>query len=106
MALEATFRELAFCLHHLHDALHALHVTVGDKPVNEEAAPIDRLENAVLDMLGALHEARKAAVEARKAVGHPLDLDQARRSLTTCHARFHRIEALFTDRAGSYEKLR
>jgi hypothetical protein len=106
VALEATFRDLSLCLHHLHDALNALQVTLGDKPVDDESALADAVETVVLDVMGTLHEARKAAVNARKAVGHPLDLDRARRALTTCQERFHRIAQQFAADLVSYDKLK
>jgi hypothetical protein len=106
VALEATFRGLSVCLHHLHDALNELQVTLGDKPPDDESALADGLETAVLDLMGALHEARKAALNARRAVGHPVDLDRARRSLTLCQERFHRIEQQFASDLVSYEKLK
>ena len=68
MALEATFRELTVCLHHLHEAVNELQVTLGDKPPEDESAMADGVETAVLDLMGILHEARRAALEARKAV--------------------------------------
>jgi hypothetical protein len=105
MALETTFRDLSVALHKLHDALNALHVTVGDKPPNDEAALADGFENAVLDLMGMLHEARKSALRARRAVGQPTDLDRARRALTRCQARFHRIEQQFASDLVSYERL-
>ncbi|MGA8273714.1 MAG: hypothetical protein WB919_19280 [Candidatus Sulfotelmatobacter sp.] len=106
MALEATFRELSVCLHHLHDALNALQVTMGDKPPDDESALADGVETVVLDMMGTLHEGRKAALNSKKAVGHPVDLDRARRTLTTCQERFHHIERQFAADLVSYEKLR
>jgi hypothetical protein len=106
VALEATFRDLSVCLHHLHDALNALQVTLGDKPPDDESALADGVESVVLDVMGTLHEARKAALNARKAVGHPLDLDRARRALTICQERFHRIEQQFAGDLVSYEKLK
>lgn len=106
MALEATFRHLSVSLHKLHDALNALAVTAGDKPPNDEAALADGLENALLDMMGTLHEARRSALHARKAVGHPTDLDLARRALTVCQERFHRLEQQFASDLVSYEKLK
>lgn len=106
MALEATFRELSVGLHHLHDALNALQLTIGDQPAEDESALADGLETAALDMMGILHEARKAALNAQKAVNHPVDLDRARRALTICQKRFHRIEQLFASDLVSYEKLK
>lgn len=104
MALEATFRELSVCLHRLHDALNGLQLTLGDTP-DDESALADSVETAVLDLVGTLHEARRAALDARKAVGHPLDLDRARRALTLCQECFHRMEQQFASELVSYEKL-
>lgn len=106
MALEATFRDLSVCLHRLHDALNALQVTLGDTPADDESALADGVENSVLAMMGTLHEARRAALNARRAVGHPVDLDRARRSLTLCQQRFHQIEQQFASDLVSYEKLK
>lgn len=106
MALEATFRDLSVCLHQLHDALNELQVTLGDKPIDDESAVADDIETKVLDAMGTLHEARKAALNARRAVGHPVDLDRARRALTLCQERFHRIEQQFASDLVSYEKLK
>jgi hypothetical protein len=106
VALEATFRDLSVCLHHLHDALNALQVTLGDKPPDDESALADGVETVVLDVMGTLHEARKAALDARKVVSRPLDLDRARRALTICQESFHRIEQQFAADLVSYEKLK
>ena len=105
MALEATFRQLSLALHKLYDALSALQVTVGDKPPNDEVALADGLENTVLDMMGTLHEIRKVALEAQKAVTHPTDLDSARHDLTQCQERFHSMEQQFAADLVSYENL-
>jgi hypothetical protein len=104
VALEATFRGLCVCLHQLHDALNELQVSLGDKP-DDESALADGLETAVLDVMGILHEARRGALNARKALGHPPDLDRARRALTLCQERFHRVEQQFASDLVSYEKL-
>jgi hypothetical protein len=106
VALEATFRELSKQLHKLHDALDALNVTAGDQPENDEAALADGFENTVLDLIGELHEARKSALHARRAVSPPINMDLARRALTNCQERFHRIEHEFAANLVSYEKLR
>jgi hypothetical protein len=106
VALEATFRGLSFCLHQVHDALNELQVTLGDKPPDDESALADALETTVLDMMGTLHEARSAGLNARKALGHPPDLDRARRALTLCQDRFHRLEKQFASDLVSFEKLK
>jgi len=106
MGLEATFRQLAVALHKLHDAFEALQVTVGDTPPNDETALADGLENTVLDMMGTLHEVRKVALEAQKAVTHPVELDNARHALTQCQQRFHQLERQFTAELLSHDNLK
>jgi|SRR5215467_2824931 len=106
MALEATFRQLSLSLHKLYDALSGLHLTVGDKPPNDETALADGLENTVLDMMGTLHEIRRSALQARKSVAHPSDLDAARHALVFCQESFHQIEQQFASDLVSYDKLK
>jgi hypothetical protein len=106
MAFEATFRELQVSLLKLHDALNTLQVALGDKPPDDEAALADGLENAVLDLMGVLQEARKAALKARTAAGPPVELDRAWRALTVCQEKFHDMERQFAAGLISYEKLR
>src|SRR5690242_13491536 len=105
MALETTFRGLSVALHRLHDALNDLYITTGDTPSNDVSVLADRLEETVLDMKETLYGARRSAVQARKAVNAPMDLDRARRALTRCQERFHRVEQLFASELFSYEKL-
>jgi hypothetical protein len=106
MALEVTFRDLSVCLQHLHDSLNELQVTLGDQPPDNESALADGVETVVLDMMGSLHEALNAAQQGRKAVGHPVDLDLARRSMIICQERFHTIESSYDVELASYEKLK
>jgi hypothetical protein len=85
----------------------ALRLTVvEDRPRKGDAALVDQLEDTILDLMGFLDESLKAARVAQKAVGHPLDLDGARRALATCQERFHRIEQQFSADLVSYEKLK
>jgi hypothetical protein len=105
VALEATFRELSVSLHQLHDALDALNVTLGDEPEAGGSALADGFENIVLDLIGALHQGRRAALHARRAVTPPMDIERARRSLANCQDRFHQIEQEFAANLASYEKL-
>jgi hypothetical protein len=106
MALEATFRELTTCFHKVNDAVNALQITIEDKPEHDEAAVADDLADKTLELLGMVHEARRAALKARQALKHPADKDQARRALTLCQERFHRIEQKFSVSLVSYEKLK
>jgi len=105
VALETTFRELSTSLHRLSDTLNAVQVTVGDKPSGEKSALADGLEATVLDMMGTLSEARKAALSARPALDHPPDLDRARRELTLCRERFRHLEKDFASGLASSGKL-
>ena len=105
MALEATFRDLLVGLQKLHDSVNALQVTAGDKPLKDASAWADGFEEEILEMMGTLHECRKAASSARRAI-HPLDLDRARRTLTAAQDAFQRIERQFASNMVSYEKLR
>jgi hypothetical protein len=105
--LETTFRELFTELRKLQDTLVAVRLTVvEDKPVRGEAALVDYLEDSILDLMGLLDESLKAARAAQKAVGTVTDLNAARRALTICQERFHRLGQQFAIELVSYEKLK
>ena len=106
MALETTFRTLTVKLRRLHDILKAVLLTVGDQPTGRGTVLADELENALLDMMGRLEEARTAAWAAEKAVALPVDVDRARRALSICQEGFHRVEAKFANQLVCYERLR
>jgi hypothetical protein len=107
MAMESAFRDLRTELRKLYDTLVALRLTVvEDKPVKGGAALVDRLEDTVLDIMGLLNEAMRAARLAQKGVLAAPDLNGARRALTTCQERFHRIERQFASDLASYELLK
>jgi hypothetical protein len=105
--LEITFQGLLTELRKLHDMLLAVRLTVvEDKPVRSEAALVDHLEDVILDMMGLLDEATKAGRGAQRAVRNVADLNAARRALTICQERFHRIERQFAESLVSYENLK
>lgn len=106
MALESTFRSLFIQVEKLSDMLNAVLLTVGDKPPQRGAALADALENSLLDLLGHLQESRTEAQKAQKAVGHPMDLDRARRALAKCQEHFHHVQQQFSSELVSYEKLK
>jgi hypothetical protein len=106
MALEATFRELTASLQRLHDAVNGLHITLEDKPLHDEAAVADDLTDRALELLGLVHDARRAAVRSRQALRPTPDLDKARRSLTLCQQRFHKIEQSYAADLASFQKLK
>lgn len=104
MALEMTFRDLAACLHKVNDVMSALHITM-EEPEHDEAAVADDLNDKTLELLGVVHEAQKAAENARRALGDPPSMDHARRNLAACQERFHRIEQKFSGELASYKTL-
>ena len=77
MALEATFRNLSVSLDQVHEAFSTLDLMFGDKPSDRELALIDAMENSLLDTIGELYGAKKAALDARKSVGLQPDLNNA-----------------------------
>jgi len=105
MALDATFRALIQSLQNLHESFDDLQGTVQFRP-EDEAALADGFENAVLDLIGSLHEARGSALHAHQAVGSPPDLDRARRSLTESQERFQGLEQHFGCELLAYHRLR
>jgi hypothetical protein len=107
MALEKTFRELSGVLHRLRDRVQELRLSVvEDRPPTNDAVVVDKFEYAVEDILGWVNEAIQLAKAAEQAVGHPMDLDQARHALTTCQERFQRMEQVFSKNLVSYECLK
>jgi hypothetical protein len=107
MAMEAAFRDLLSELRKVYDTLVALRLTVvEDKPLKGDSALIDRFEDSVLDLMGLLNEALRAARLAQKEIVNTGDLHSARRALTTCQERFHRIEQQFAANLVSYEILK
>ena len=106
MALEATFRDLTVCLHHLHDALNALQVTLGDKPEDDESALADGVETVVLDLMGHIARGAKSGAERAQGGGSSGGSGPTRRALTSCQDRFHRIEQQFATDLLAYAKLK
>jgi hypothetical protein len=107
MALEAAFRDLFNNLRRLRDTMVALRLTVAeDKPTKGEAALVDQLEDTILDSLGLLDECLSGARAAHGAVGNRIDLNHARRALSTCQDRFHQIELQFMTNLASYERIK
>ena|SRR5881628_3450153 len=106
MTVEAAFRDLTLRLRRIEDALDGLRLTViEDHPLDRDVSFVDALSNVTLDLLGQTKEAIEAACEGERAVGHPPDLDRARRALARCHERFNLVAQQFTTRLASYETL-
>jgi hypothetical protein len=77
---------------------------VEDKPQRGDVVLVDRLGNAIEDLLGWAEEAVSAAIEAEQAVAHPLDTHRARQSLTLCQERFAHLAREHLD-LTSYERM-
>jgi hypothetical protein len=106
MALEAAFKELCTNLHKLHEGLIGLRTTVvEDKPLCGDIVLVDVFGDASDDLLGWLEEALADAREGQQATTHPVDLDRARRALTTCQERFNRISQRFSSDLVCYERI-
>jgi hypothetical protein len=106
VALEKVFREMTECLRRLRDNLLAVQLTIRvDTPKEGSVLLVDVFGEAVDDVVGWLEEAIQAACEAQKAVGHPVDLDRARRALVSAQEQFHRAEQAFLSDLVSYERL-
>src|SRR6516162_8297733 len=96
MALERVFQELSDRIRRLRDSLLALQLTIReDLPPQGGVVLVDQFGDAVDDSLGWLEESLAAAGEAQRAVGHPVDMDLARRALASCQEQFHRVEQRF-----------
>jgi hypothetical protein len=106
MALGKTFRDLIRQLRMLCDRLEELRVTVvEDRPAKNDAVLVDNLEDTLTDVLGWLNEAIVDSRKAERAVTAPLDLEQARQSLSRCQELFHQADQSFRTNLVSYEPL-
>lgn len=107
MPFERTFRELPDCLRRLRDAVLALQLTAReDVPRHGSVWLVEKFADTVDETLGWIEEALEVSVAALEAATHPVDLDQARRSLIQCQELFHRVQSCFTGKLFSYELLK
>jgi hypothetical protein len=85
MTLEAAFEDLCMLLEKLHEGFIGLRTTVvEDRPLDGDSVLVDVFGDAAEELLGWLDEALVAAGEGRQAATYPIDLERARRALTTC----------------------
>jgi hypothetical protein len=106
VALQKSFRDLCIRLQELQEVLEAMNTTIEeDRPRRKDVVVASSLGDAVLAVRGILEESRAAADDACEAVGHPFDMDRARRALTTCQERFHRFGAQFSHDLASCERM-
>lgn len=106
MALEKTFRELTAHLQKTQEAFKEVQLTVvEDRPPDQDVVMVDHFEYAVDDVLGWLEGALKYAADAEQAVGVPLDLERARRSLGQCQEVFQKLQQRYGSDLISYGQL-
>src|SRR5579871_643615 len=106
MALEAAFDDLGLRMRAALEALLELRITVvEDKPLRPDTALADGWGDAAEDLVGSAREAAEAAVDARRAVGPPADLDRTRRALSACHERSNRIAQAFWSDLATFERV-
>jgi len=104
--LEATFHDLSRQLARLLEAFRDARLTVvEDAPLRDTVALVDRLGDAIEDVVGWAQEAFAASNEAEHAVAQPLDSHRARQALTTCQERFNRLTSVFSSDLVSYERI-
>ena len=106
MTLEAAFQELGVQCHILHDVLRGLRLTVvEDKPPTGDVVLVDEFGDATDELLGWLEEALQAVTDGQRAVDYPVEVERARRALTICNERLHRIQHQFSSDLVSYERI-
>jgi hypothetical protein len=107
MALERTFKNLNVLLHSLKDDLSALRITVvQDKPRRRNVALVKQIGDAIEIVRDRLKEALEAAAECQLALGYPLDIDRARRALTTCQERLNIVSHGFAADVMSCDRVK
>jgi hypothetical protein len=106
MALEVAFKILCTELQTLREGLSGLLITIReDKPLSNDALLVDILNDTIEELLGWLEEGMMAAYEGQLAVGHPIDLDHARRALARCQEKHNLITQKYALDMISYERV-
>ena len=106
MTMQRTFADMRHQFQVLQETLEALSTTIEeDRPTRDDVVVATSLCEAVLAVRGILVDSRAAADDACEAVGHPLDVERARRALTTCQEQFHRFAAEFSHDLASHQRM-
>jgi hypothetical protein len=104
MALEKSFQDQTRQLRRIRDRFVEVLLTIReDCPA--ELAIADNLGDTFDELRGWLEEALNAAAGGEKNVGHPIDLDGARRALQRCQEQFDKVDERFFSGVASYERL-
>jgi hypothetical protein len=104
MALEKSFQEQTRQLRRVRDRFLEVLLTLREDCPGELAIA-DDLGDTFDELRGWLEEALNAAAGGEKSVGHPTDLDGARRALQRCQEQFDKVDERFFSGVASYEKL-
>jgi hypothetical protein len=106
MAVDSAFEELARRLQALRDALVGLRLAVvEDRPLQGAGALLDRLGEAVLDLEEWLGESLEAALQGRRTLQYPRDLEATREALAVCQERFQRFQRGLSTEVTSFERI-
>ena len=106
MSLESTFTTLRREIAGLQEALSALQVTIAeDKPPRGSAALVDRLDNVVTDLAGALEEAGAAAARAQQSFQPNGPLDGPRGALVDVHRSVNRFTAAYISELALHDHI-
>jgi hypothetical protein len=104
MALEKSFQEQSRQIRRTRDRFLEVLLTLREDCPGELAIA-DHFADAVEDLRGRIEEALEAAVEGERNVGHPIDLEGARRALQQCQEKFDTVDHQFFSDVASYEQL-
>lgn len=106
MALETAFANLNIQIRAIREALVDLRLAaVEGKPPRDDLFLVDHYGDGADDLIGCIEDALLSAEEGMRAVRHPLDLDRARRALTTCNECVIRLNRRFTGDLVQYDRV-
>jgi hypothetical protein len=106
MNLEMAFDRVGAQLAKVQDAVSALQVTVAeDKPRRGEVALVDRLENVVMELLGALEGARTYVAQAGKSCGRSGSPEETRLALRNAHQLVNAFIETFATELATHDSV-
>ena len=106
MTVEAAFHALIADLTHLREGLTDVEVTIQeDRPLTDDVALADRLDDAAQDVAGWVEECGRAAAAGRKAARRESQPGAVARALIACQESFERASLRFTADLGSRDLM-
>jgi hypothetical protein len=104
--IEASFQVVVERCGYVCERVSELRMTViEDRPLRDVVKLVDHIGDTVEDLLGGAEEMREAAAAAQRAVVHPMDHEEALRSLTACHKKYNGCAIRFFSELVSYETV-